>query len=496
MIGFAWVRFLYRTTKQLSSSLSELTHDAPVERTGSDMNEEEDRCNRLSRSISHAATTDHPVFPPPSWAESPPSRAPEFDNFSSVSSIMNDRSLDVTFDLGRPVERSMPTLPFYANASLFHPCCAEFLSNATAGERTFENVEFGLADFFRVLGNSSRLYIAGDSVSRGSVQSAMCELVSSGADFYYMKWDHPQNDALINRTRENGGHAPTICNTWFRGWSSYHSFTLPPAGRVAEARIPLKAKVPSTFTADHTFHDLVWLREAREGMDIPKDSGPYGRTALLLNFGIWWNLGGSVNLKLKFEDDSPARLYQALKIQFKKIAAATQQFSSVPFVFWRESTPQLFPNFDVARGRSGCEKLPDFLMGGNFHEQGNCAEGKNGEGVYGWTAGPCQRDNDKPLGWNQAAPYRWRQRLAMHAALEARIQIAMPPVTSYNNIKNKSGKGEVLWLPFHDAALQNRGVYNHSGDCTHPNPFRRAFWSVLWDGMARHVIKRRCNMTK
>ena len=69
---------------------------------------------------------------------------------------MNDRSLAVTFDLGRPVERSMRTLPFYANASEFHPCCAEFLSNATAGERTFENVEFGLADFLRVLGNSSR----------------------------------------------------------------------------------------------------------------------------------------------------------------------------------------------------------------------------------------------------------------------------------------------------------------------------------------------------
>lgn len=445
-------------------------------------------CNRLAHSISRAGKgSSSSVFPPPSWAETALSRAPSFDmNYTNVSTIINDQGMDVPFELGPVVNRSIPTFPFFVNASEFHPCCAPFLTNAT--EQTFQNVEFDIADFFRALGNNSRLLIAGDSVSRGSAQSALCALVAAGADFHYMKWEHPSNADLQNQTRDNGGHAPTICKTWFRSWSSFHNFSLPHPSAVAEARIPLEGLLLSSMNSAaeaRTFHQLVWITEARGDIQIPNNS-ERSRVALLLNFGLWWNLGGSVNNNLKFEDDSPSRLYNLLVAQFERLALHPDP----PFVFWRETNPQLFPSFEVDRSRAECEKFPDIYVGGSFPD-GGCVLGSGG-----WNAGPCQRNNSQSLGWNRASPYRWRQRLAAHAAKVAGLRITLPPVRSQTVntlVKERCrGSGEVLWLPFHDAALQDRSVYQESGDCVHPDPFRRAFWSVLWDGMARHIIDRCC----
>ena len=79
----------------------------------------------------------------------------------------------------------------------------------------------------------------------------------------------------------------------------------------------------------------------------------------------------------------------------------------------------------------------------------------------------------------------------MHAATTAGLRVVLPPVRSdtTKNLMN-SMAGTLLWLPFHDAALQNRALYKEISDCVHPEPFRRAFWSVIWDGMARHIIER------
>lgn len=150
----------------------------------------------------------------------------------------------------------------------------------------------------------------------------------------------------------NGGHAPTICNTWFRGWSSFHYFLLPDPKWIAEARIPLEGKIVNVAAENRTFHELIWMKEARQDMNIPKDVlEPNGRSAFLLNFGVWWNIGRAANIGLKLEDDSPAHLYGSLKLQFEEIAAAHQQSSSPPLVFWRETAPELFPSFPVARSQ-------------------------------------------------------------------------------------------------------------------------------------------------
>ena len=168
---------------------------------------------------------------------------------------MNNQSLDLPFELGQPISnKSIPTLPFFENATKFHPCCASFLYHATSGEQTFQNIEFDIADFFRTMGNKSRLLMAGDSIARGSAQSALCSLVAAGADFYYVEWDHDANEELQNKTRENGGHAPSICGTWFRGWQSRHYFTLPHPSHVDDARIPLEGTLLPSEMVGRTFH--------------------------------------------------------------------------------------------------------------------------------------------------------------------------------------------------------------------------------------------------
>ena len=320
-------------------------------------------CCRLKHSISRASKNHDTIssFPPPEWSASVPSRAPKYDNYTAVIDIINNETLDVPFELGSIVtNKSIPTLPFFRNASTFHPCCRDFLSNATNGEQTFENVEFDLADFFRAMGNNSQLFISGDSVSRGSAQSALCALVAAGADFHYMKWDHNKNEELQNETRD-WGHAPSICTSWFMGWSSYHNFSLPHPMLTKNARIPLEG--PLILSSDNmnvrTFHQLVWMHEIRSGVHLSENTDQ--RVAYLLNFGLHWNLGGSVNNHLKFEDDSPAKLYGLLLNQFQNIAS----LSNPPIVFWRETTPQLFNSIEIDRSTEGCEIFPDIFVGGN-----------------------------------------------------------------------------------------------------------------------------------
>ena len=240
-------------------------------------------------------------------------------------------------------------------------------------------------------------------------------------------------------------------------------------------------------------------------MNIPEEQQQdeqQSTTALLLNFGIWWNLGEASNLNLnKLEDDSPSKLYEQLLLQFEKLATSHHHHSNNNnnppiIVFWRESTPQLFPSFEVVDDTGNdvkCANYPDLYVGGSY-PGGGCAKGVHNA----WDARSCQRNNSLSLGWNRASPYRWRQRLAVSAAQRAGLRIVQPPVMAHSTSDDRSSvsplnvSGEVLWLPFHDAALQYRQVYNEKGDCTHPDPFRRAFWSVLWDGMARHVIERQC----
>ena len=430
---------------------------------------------------------------------------------SAMNAVMNDATLDVDLRFGARVARDgVPrSRASWERDRALHPCCAQngyFPTKPSARLRTFAALRYGVADYFRTAGNGSRLVVIGDSVSRLSAIGAMCDLVAAGATMLMLRSGSDRVEALRrNITRRTGVAVPTFCQEGGdsflgRGWWTTVEWRVPSAtghvGRPTTHAVTVEAQNGNAYFPQYA--SLVRSLTARD--------------ALIINGGVWYNVGGSVNEHLRFENDPPRCLHAALIASFAAIGAALAATPRAqrPLIFWRESTPQTYPSFPRwATPRTGCDpRWPATARGGEFPAAVPCCSFK---GDYARLS--CQRDGDDP-DWSRAVPYRWRQRVAMHAACSAGLDVVTPPFDSAAlsqpsverhgdacaSVRVRSCEAvqatraahpalRLRWLPFYDAALQMRDTYAATVDCTHPG-LTQGLWRVVWDGMNRHALAR------
>ena len=443
---------------------------------------------------------------------------------SAMEFVMNDATLDAEPRFGARVARDdvQQRRVSWERDRALHPCCAQsgyFPTDPSARLRTFAALRYGVADYFRTAGNGSRLVVIGDSVSRLSAIGAMCDLVAAGATMLALRSGNDRVEALRrNITRRTGVAVPTFCQEGGdsflgRGWWTTVEWRLPSAtgrvGRPTMHAVKLEAQLGSAYFPPYA--DAVRRFTARD--------------AVLINAGVWYNVGGAVNEHLRYENDPPRYLHAALLASFAAIGAALAATPRAqrPLVFWRESTPQGWPSvprwatprMEVAKG---CDpRWPETARGGEFPGSTPCCAF---DGNYVRIV--CQRDGEDP-DWSRAVPYRWRQRVAMHAACAAGLDVATPPFESAAlaqpsverhsaacaSVRARScdavqakravhgSQGGLIqhpalrlrWLPFYDATLQMRDTYAATVDCTHPG-LTQGLWRVVWDGMTRHALAR------
>lgn len=445
---------------------------------------------------------------------------------TQMQPAMNARALDPGFEHGvatlggaaqSTLHRGETSQPWWPAARRLHPCCATwgYLDGEEKKKKTpalgFAALRYRFIDVLRAQGNGSRIVLAGDSVTRESFNAALCDAVAAGATV--ASFDFPQEMVQY-------AHSGSFC---IRGGSTLggagdamaHDFR-----RLRAASVVLR--VPSSTTAGRPSVHTVTLDARHVGGEFKtfvQELELRPRDALVLNAGVWYNVGNSRKMGL-VDKDSPLQLFREHHSSFAAVVAKVQKMKVAPFVFWRETTPQIFANLPLnseclmlLQRNASCPKNPtcsNFCVGGEFPPGQPCSPFTSRGDA--WDELTCVRNGS--LGWSTAVPYRWRQRIAFLAACAAGLDVVTPlfeanlgssayiaaqrevarmscasardAAASARGATAQAG-ARLHWIPFFDAAMQMRHVYHPATDCTHPGK-DPALWAVVWDGMARHIL--------